>query len=134
MRVRWRDVCIEFTNLIKVVVDVDVNGCHYRIFNLRNIREIHLFNRYVFILLTKMRTKTKTFFRLDIFSTFRRVHTLIFTYVSYIVIGLHEKPENFYREKRSVALVTGHLSTFLVVLSLVGLVTTQILICENQII
>ena len=60
MRVRWRDVCIEFTNLIKVVVDVDVNGCHYRIFNLRNIREIHLFNRHVFILLTKMRTKTKT--------------------------------------------------------------------------
>ena len=45
MRVRWRDVCIEFTNLIKV--DVDVNGCHYRIFNLRNIREIHLFNRRV---------------------------------------------------------------------------------------
>ena len=67
-----------------------------------------------------MRTKTKTFFRLDIFSTFRSVHTLIFTYVSYIVIGLHEKPENFYREKRSVALVTGHLLTFLVVLSLFG--------------
>ena len=38
------DVCTEFTNLIKVDVDVDVNGCHYRIFNLRNIREIHLVN------------------------------------------------------------------------------------------
>ena len=39
---------------------------------------------------------------------------------------------NFYREKRSVAFVTGHLFTFLVVLSLICLVTTQILICENQ--
>ena len=54
--------------------------------------------------------------------------------MSYIVIGLHEEPENFYREKGSVALVTGNLFTFLVVSSLVGLVTTQILICENQII
>ena len=35
-------------------------------------------------------------------------------------------------EKRSVAFVTGHLFTFLVVLSLICLVTTQILICENQ--
>ena len=82
----------------------------------------------------KCEPRPKLFFWLDIFSTFRSVHTLIFTYVSYIVIGLHEKPENIYREKRSVALVTGHLLTFLVVLSLVGLVTTQILICENQII
>ena len=39
---------------------------------------------------------------------------------------------NFYREKRSVAFVTGHLFTFLVVLSLICLVITQILICENQ--
>ena len=58
-RVGWRDVFTEFTNLLKV--DVDVNGCHYWIFNLCNVREIHLFNRYVFILLTKMRTKTRTF-------------------------------------------------------------------------
>ena len=93
-----------------------------------------------FILLTDMcsfcwqkcEPRPKLFLRLDIFSTFRSVPTLIFT--SYIVIFLHEKPENFYREKRSVALVTGHLLTFLVVLSLFGLVTTQILICENQII
>ena len=44
--------------------------CHYWIFNTRNIRETidsfargpyyHLFKRYVFILLTKMRTGTKT--------------------------------------------------------------------------
>ena len=133
-RVVWLDVCIEFTNLIKVVVDVDVSRCHYQIFNLRNIREIHLFNRYVFILLTKMRTKTRTFLSTwYIFNVQKCTHT-DFPLVSYIVIGFHEKPENFYREKPSVALVTGHLLTFLVVLSLVGLVTTQILICENQII
>ena len=129
-RVGWRDVFTEFTNLLKV--DVDVNGCHYWIFNLRNIREIHLFNRYVFILLTKMRTKTRTFLSTwCIFNVQKCTHT-DFPLVSYIVIGFHEKPEN-HREKRSVALVTGHLLTFLVVLSLVGLVTTQILICENQI-
>ena len=43
-----------------------------------------------------------------------------------MVIGLHEEPANFYREKRSVAFVTGHLFTF------ICLVTPQILICENQ--
>ena len=43
-----------------------------------------------------------------------------------------EEPANFYREKRRVAFVTGHLFTFLVVLSLICLVTTQILICGNQ--
>ena len=50
----------------------------------------------------------------------------------YIVTGLHEEPANSYREKRSVAFVTGHLFTFLVVLSFICLVTTHILICENQ--
>ena len=50
-----------------------------------------------------------------------------------VVIHLHMEPANFYREKRrSVAFVTGHLFTFLIVLSIVCLVTTQILICENQ--
>ena len=58
--------------------------------------------------------------------------TPIFTYVPYIVIGLHEESANFYREKGRVAFVTGHLFTFLVVLSLICLVTMQILICENQ--
>ena len=67
----------------------------------------------------------KLFPRQDIFSTFSGVHTLNF-------IGPHEEPSNFYGEKRSVAFVTSHLFTFLVVLSLVCLVTTQILICENQ--
>ena len=75
----------------------------------------------------------KLFLRLDIFSTFLGVHTHIFPYVSYIVIGLeHEAPANFYKEKRRVAFVTSHLFTFLVVLSLICLVTTQILICGNQ--
>ena len=52
--------------------------------------------------------------------------------MSYIVIGLQEEPANFYREKRSVVFVTGHLFTFLMVLSLICLVTTQILVSENQ--
>ena len=67
------------------------------------------------------------FLRLDIFSTFRGVHTLIFTYVPYIAIGALEEPANFYREKRSVAFVIGHLFTFLVILFLICLATTQIL-------
>ena len=72
----------EFTNLLKV--DVDVNGCHYWIFNLRNIREIHLFNRYVFILLTKMRTKTRTFLSTwYIFNVQKCTHT-DFPLVSYL--------------------------------------------------
>ena len=50
-----------------------------------------------------------------------------------VVIGLHKEPANFYGgKKRSVAFVTGHLFTFLMVLSLICLVTTQILICEHQ--
>ena len=53
--------------------------CHYSIFNPCNTRETidsfargpcyHLFKWYVFILLTKMRTETKLFHRLNIFST-----------------------------------------------------------------
>ena len=39
------------------------------------------------------------------FSTFRGVHTLIFSYVPHIVIDVvHEEPANFYREKRRFAL------------------------------
>ena len=68
-----------------------------------------------FILLTDMCSFCRQKCELGIFSTFRGVHTLIFTHVSYIVIGSHEEPANFYREKRSVALVTFHLFTFLMV-------------------
>ena len=53
--------------------------------------------------------------------------------MSSIAIGLHEKPDNFYREKPSVALATGHCHFFGGFISR-RLVTTQILICENQII
>ena len=76
--------------------------------------------------------RLKLFLRFEIFSTFRGVHTLIFTYVLYIFIGLQEEPVNFYREKRSLTFVTGHLFTFLMVLSLIRLVTTQTLVSENQ--
>ena len=38
----------------------------------------------------------------------------------------------FIGKKQSVAFVSGHLFTFLVFFSLICLVTTQILICENQ--
>ena len=44
----------------------------------------------------------------------------------YIAIGALEEPANFYREKRSVAFVIGHLFTFLVVLFLICF-STQIL-------
>ena len=69
-RVGWCDVCTDFTNVIKVDADVDVNECHYWMFNTYNIRETidsfargpyyHLFKRYVFILLKKMQIETKT--------------------------------------------------------------------------
>ena len=77
--------------------------------------------------------RPKLFLRLDIFSTFKGVHTLIFPHMPYIVIGLvYEEPANFYRKKQRVAFVAGHLLTFLVVLSLICLVTAQMLICGNQ--
>ena len=62
------------------------------------VHKFHLFNRYVFSC-QKCGPGPKLFPRLDIFSTFRGVHILIFTYVPYIVIGLHEEPANFCREK-----------------------------------
>ena len=107
--------------------------CEKQLTALHVVRIFPLFNRCVSILLTKMRIETKTVpLTFLIFSTFRGVQTLIFTYVPYIVIGLQEEPANFYREKRSVAFVTGHLFTFLMVLSLICLVTTQILVSENR--
>ena len=50
------DVCTDFTNLIKV--DVDVN--EMTIDSFARGPYYHLFQRYVFILLTKMWTETKT--------------------------------------------------------------------------
>ena len=112
-------------------------------FSARNIREtfdsfarvytFHLFSWYVFILLTKMRTETKTVASTwYIFNVLGCTHCFSHTCLILLLAGLHEEPANFYREKRSVAFVTGHLFTFLVVLSLICLVTTQTVICENQ--
>ena len=119
---KW-DVTIEY--LTRVICEKQLTALHV-------VRIFPLFNRYVFILLTKCGSRPRLFLWLEIFSTFRGVQTLIITYVSYIVIGLQEEPANFYREKRSVVFVTGHLFTFLMVLSLICLVTTQILVSENQ--
>ena len=133
-RVGWCDICTEFTNLIKV--DVDVNEMPLsNIWHARGLYVSHIFLTDMCLFCwQKCKPRPKLFLRLDIFSTFRGLHTPIFTYVPYIVICLHEEAANFYREKGSVALVTGYLFTFLVVLSLIGLVNTQILICANQII
>ena len=59
-RVGLCDVCTDFTNLIKVDVDVDVM-CKIRetINSFARGPYYYLFKRYVFILLTKMRTKAK---------------------------------------------------------------------------
>ena len=86
---------------------------------------------FLFILVTKMWTENKTVpSTWYIFNVQWCLHW--FSHVPWIVIGLDEVPANFYREKRSVAFVTGHLFNFLVVLSLICLVITQILICEKQ--
>ena len=57
-RVGWSDVCTDFTNLINVDVDV---MCKIRetINSFASGPYYYLFKRYVFILLTKMRTEAK---------------------------------------------------------------------------
>ena len=70
-----------------------------------------------------MRTETKT---VSSTSSIFNVQGCILTDFLITDIGLHEEPANFYREKRIVAFVTGHLFTF------ICLVTPQILISENQ--
>ena len=84
----------------------------------------HRFNRCVFILLTKMQTETKT---VPSSQYVFNVQGCTHSDVPYIVIGLQ-----YVRNLRRVAFVTGHLFTFVVVSSLICLVTTQILICGNQ--
>ena len=79
--------------------------------------------------------RPKLFLRLDIFSTFRSVHILIFSHVPYIVIGLvREEPANFYREKRwkKSCFRDWPFVYFSGGSSLICWVTTQILICGNQ--
>ena len=121
-RCKW-DITIEY--LTRALFEKHLTVLHV-------VNTFHRFDRYVFILLKKKRTETKTVPSTWCIFNVQGCTQLIFTYVPYIVIGLHEEPENFYKEKRSVAFVTGHLFTFLVVLSLICLVTTHILICENQ--
>ena len=64
--VNWCNVSTDFTNFIKIDVDVDVNKMSRAIFEkqstaLHVVRTFHLFNRYyMFSLLTKMRTETET--------------------------------------------------------------------------
>ena len=93
----------------------------------------HLFNRYVLILLTKMRTETKTVpSTWYIFNAQGCTHTAFCIYVPYIVSDLHEELANFYRGKRSVAFVTNQSFTFFsgFISHLFG--DYAILICENQ--
>ena len=119
--------------------------CHYRIFLKRAIFEkkltalhvihsFYLFNRYVFILLTKLRTETKTVpSTWYIFNVQGCTHTdfhICALYCYWLTWGTGEflkgKAKRFFRDW---PFVKG-----LVVLSLISLVTTQILICDNQII
>ena len=62
--------------------------------------------------MSKNANRDQNYLLIDIFSTFRSVHTLIFPYVPCNVNGLHEEEANFYREKRSVTFVTGHFFLF----------------------
>ena len=85
-QVAWCDVCTDFTGLINVDVDVDANEMSLyayltcaiskkQLTALHVARKFHLFNRHVFILLTK-RPRSKLFIPLDIFSSFRGIYTL----------------------------------------------------------
>ena len=110
--------------------------CHYWIFNTRNILEtIDSFARGPYLssfqpicvhFVDKNADRDQNCSFDLIYFQRSGVYTLIFPYVPYIVTGLvHGEPANFYREKRRVAFVTGHLFTFLVVLTLICLVTSQ---------
>ena len=69
VRVGWYDVCTYFTNVIKLDVDVNEMSLSLNIWHAQHSRNnwqlctwsyYHLFKRYLFILLTKMQTETKT--------------------------------------------------------------------------
>ena len=129
--VGWCDVCTEFTNLLKV--DVDVN--EMSLFeNAWQSTALHVSVRFIFLTdmcsfcWQKCGPRPKLFLRLDIFSTFRGVHTLIFTYVPYIVTDMRDRRIFI---GKSEALLSW-LAIRLVFLPLICLVTTQILISENQ--
>ena len=101
--------------------------CHYWIFITCNNREtinsfargpyVSSFNWYVFILLTKMRTETKTVPSTWYIFNFQECTHTDFLVCALYCIGLHEGSANFHREKRSVVFVTGHLFIYLMILS-----------------
>ena len=90
----------EFTDSIKVGVDVDVSEMplQHAQYSRNNWQLCTWAMSFIFLTdmcsfwWEKCEPRPKLFLRLDIFSRFRGVHTLIFTYVPYIVIGLHEEP------------------------------------------
>ena len=76
--VGWCDVCTEFTNLI----------CHHWILNvqyLRNNWQLCMSCVY-FVNKKKCGLRLKLFLWFDIFSTFRGVHPLVFTYMCLILL------------------------------------------------
>ena len=83
--VNWCNVSTDFTNLIKIDVDVDVNKMSRAIFEkqstaLHVVRTFHLLTDFMCsVCWQKCGPRPKLFLRLDIVSTFRGVHTLIFT-------------------------------------------------------
>ena len=73
----------------------------------------------------------KYFLNVEI-STFRgRVYTHWFSHMCLILLLAYKTNQRTFK-RRSIAFVTGHLFTFLMVLSLICLVTTQILVSGNQ--
>ena len=107
-QVAWCDVCTDFTGLINVDVDVDANEMSLyayltcaiskkQLTALHVARKFHLFNRHVFILLTK-RPRSKLFIPLDIFSSFRGIYTL-FSLCAVYCYWLTRGTSHFYEER-----------------------------------
>ena len=88
-RCKW-DITIEY--LTRATFEKQLTALHV-------VRIIIFLSGMCLFCWQKCGPRPKLFLRLDIFSTFRDVHTLIFTYVPYIVFGLHEEPASFYRER-----------------------------------
>ena len=72
----------------------------------------------------------KLFYRLDIFSTFRGVHTLIFTCTSYYIAYIKDRRIFIRKAKRCFR--DWPFTNFLVVLSFICLTVTKRLPCESQ--
>ena len=109
-------------------------GCHYRIFNLPNIREIHLFNRCVHFVDKNANQNQNWSFDLIYFQR-SEVYPHWFSHMCLILLLVYMRNRRIFIGKREALPSWQAICLlFLVVSSLVGLVTTQILICENQII